>query len=158
MHPQFSVPVIDTLQDQGIDFEKLHQKNNELITLYKEKNRKHQQTQHLYDALKKRVLMGNVQSAASENFNHTLQSINSQARPETYSGMPNIGAAGPSGSHHQRPQMRQFDNGVEQLHTHQRSGSSNRGSDQGAMPPPQLHMRASQRSRTYQLPNLSITC
>lgn len=101
----------------------------------------------MYDTLKKRVMLNNVQTAASENVSHTLQSINSQARPETYNGIPNMAAHGPSGVHHQRPQVPQFDTGIEQLHTLQRSGSSNRGSDNGAMPPPQLHMRTSQRSR-----------
>lgn len=131
----------------GIDFKSLQQKNTELVELYREKNRKHQQTQHLYDTLKKKFLMNNVQTAASETVNHTLQSISSRTRPETYNGMPNMTVHGVSDAHHHRSQISKFDNGIEQLHTHQKSGSSNHGSDVGAMPPPQLQMRASQRSQ-----------
>ena len=123
----------------AVDFKALQQKNTDLVEMYKEKNRKHQQTQHLYETLKKRYMINNVQTAASENVNQTLQAINSQTRPETYSAMPNMTVHGPANGYRH--------SGVEKLHTHQRSGSSNHDSEIGAMPPPQLHMRASQQSR-----------
>lgn len=131
----------------AVDLKSLQQKNSDLLKLYGEKSRKHQQTQHLYETLKKRYMINNVQTAASEHVNQTLQAINSQSRPETYSGMPDMTVHGPSDGDSYRPHMLQSANGVEKLHTHQRSGSSNHGSEIGAMPPPQLHMRASQRSR-----------
>ena len=137
----------------GVDFKSLQQKNTELVELYKEKNRKHQQTRHLYDVLKKKVLMNSAQTAASENVNQTLHSITSQTRPETYSGTPNMAAHSASSAHRRRSQMSQMENDLEQLHTQQRSGSSNHGSDVSAMPPPQ--MRQSQRSRNLALYALS---
>jgi len=134
----------------------LKQKNSDLVALYKEKNRKHQQTQHLYEVLKKKCLASSVHTAASENVRQTLQAINTQSRPGTYHGMPQMTVQNTGGYHH-RPQVSQFDNGVEQLHTHQRSGSSNHGSDVGAMPPPQRSMSASQHSRKKPIvPNPSL--
>jgi hypothetical protein len=82
--------------------------------------------------------MGQVHTAASENANHTLQSINAGARPETVNGMQNMNTHGPSGNPNRPSRLARFETGVEQLHTHQRSGSSHNGSDVSTMPPPQM--------------------
>jgi protein FAM50 len=139
--------VLMSLPALGVDYKTLQQKNQDLVELYKEKNRKHQQTQHMYDVLKKRVMMGQVHTAASENANHTLQSINAGGPPETVNGMQNMNTHDPSANPNQPSRLAQFDNGVEQLHTHQRSGSSHNGSDVGAMPPPQMIPK--RRSREF---------
>lgn len=123
----------------GVDYKTLQQKNTDLVELYKEKNRKHQQTQHMYDVLKKRVMMGQVHTAASENANHTLQSINAGKRPETINGMQNMNTHGVLGNLNLPSRSAQFESGVEQLHTHQRSGSaSHDGSEVITMLPPQM--------------------
>ncbi|KAL9620366.1 MAG: hypothetical protein Q9160_005066 [Pyrenula sp. 1 TL-2023] len=127
---------------QGLQLEKadLHKKNEELYRMYTEKTKKHQQTQHLYDTLKKRILMSQVQTAASDTVNRTVNSLTSATRPNTFTGngvpsgrrsMPEIG------------DRLQHDplldtNGVEILHSHQRSGSaSNHSADAAIMPPPE---------------------
>lgn len=109
---------------QGLQIEKadLHKKNEELHRMYTEKTKKHQQTQHLYDTLKKRILMSQVQTAASDTVNRTVDSLTSTSHPNTFA----------------RPEM---------LHTHQRSGSaSNHSGDALVMPPPD-RPRGSHRPR-----------
>jgi E3 ubiquitin-protein ligase CCNP1IP1 len=44
----------------------LQRKNEELLQAYREKSRKHIQTQELYDKLKRRAMLGQVQDAASD--------------------------------------------------------------------------------------------
>jgi E3 ubiquitin-protein ligase CCNP1IP1 len=46
--------------------ESLQRKNGELLQAYREKSRKYNQTQELYDKLKRRVMLGQVQDAASD--------------------------------------------------------------------------------------------
>ena len=138
------LPALTNRSATGAELKNAQQKNVELIELYKEKNRKHQQTQHLYDALKKKVMMGQVHTAASENANHTLQSINASTRPGTHSGISNMNLQAPLGNHHRRSQVALFEN--EQLHPHQRSGSaSQNGSEVGLRAP----LQHSQRSRRW---------
>jgi E3 ubiquitin-protein ligase CCNP1IP1 len=57
----------------SVDQDNLRRKNDELIHAYKEKNRKLMQTQELYDKLKRRDMLGQVQNAASDAVDHTIQ-------------------------------------------------------------------------------------
>ena len=68
----------------SVDQKSIQQRYDELATVYKDKSRKHAQTQQLYDMLKKKVLMKQVETAASDSVTHTLQTINTQQRPATY--------------------------------------------------------------------------
>lgn len=119
----------------------IHKKNIELIELYREKQRKAAQTEELYTKLKRKVMMSRVHTAATDTANQTVNAI---------SGLRSAGpSAGMSAREHQkysiRPLQRYEDrfpvdqNGVEQLHSHQRSGSNSNHSaidDSIAMPPP----------------------
>ena len=122
----------------------MQQKNQELIELYRDKSRKHAQTQHLYDTLKKRILMSQVETAASDNVNQTLRSLaNTISRPETYSGSVNqqTHGMGVERIHSGNADHISIDeHGVEQLHRHQRQGSGSHTSEHiHAMPlPPQV--------------------
>ena len=71
--------------------------------MYKDKSKKHAQTQQLYDMLKKKVLTRQVETAASDNVTHTLQSMNTQQRPATYQNQ--------SFNHGISPQKAMSDNG-----------------------------------------------
>jgi E3 ubiquitin-protein ligase CCNP1IP1 len=123
-----------------IDSRSLHEKNNELIEMYRDKSKKHAQTQHLYDTLKKRILMSQVETAASDNVAQTLKTMAGGARPGTFNG---IGFAQAGGLDVNAVRERQSntipvnEHGIEQLHRHQRQGSgSNTSGDMAAMPPP----------------------
>jgi E3 ubiquitin-protein ligase CCNP1IP1 len=123
-----------------IDSHSLQQKNSELIDLYHEKSKKQAQTQHLYDTLKKRILMSQVETAASDNVVPTFKSTGSGTRPETVNGISFAQAGGLGVNAVGERQSRSIPvnkNGVEQLHRHQRHGSSSQTcGDVAAMPPP----------------------
>jgi E3 ubiquitin-protein ligase CCNP1IP1 len=53
--------------------ENLRQRNEELGQELREKNRKHKQTQELYDKLKHRDMLDQVQNAASDAIDHSIQ-------------------------------------------------------------------------------------
>lgn len=55
-----------------LDQEALRRKNDELAMAYKEKNRKLLQTQELYDKLKRRAMLGQIQDAALDAVDTTL--------------------------------------------------------------------------------------
>jgi len=56
-----------------VDQETLRRKNEELIQAVREKSRKQLQTQELYDKLKRRAMLGEVQNAALDAVDHNIQ-------------------------------------------------------------------------------------
>ena len=110
--------------------------------MYREKSKKHAQTQHLYDTLKKRILMSQVETAASDNVAQTLKTIAGvSTRPGTFNGI-GFSQSGVHDTNTLPAKQRTHsipvnENGVEQLHRHQRQGSGSQTSgDVAAMPPP----------------------
>lgn len=63
----------NTFEASSAEQEGLHQKNEELIQALREKTKKFLQTQELYDKLKRRAMVGQVQNAASDAVDFTLQ-------------------------------------------------------------------------------------
>lgn len=57
----------------ALDQDNLRAKNDELAQAYKEKNRKLLQTQELYDKLKRKAMLGQIQDAATDAVDTTLQ-------------------------------------------------------------------------------------
>ena len=108
--------------------------------MYREKSKKHAQTQHLYDTLKKRILMSQVETAASDNVAQTLKTMAGRTRPGTFNGIGFTQAASPNtnaGHERERSDIPVNENGVEQLHRRQRQGCSSQASGTvAAMPPP----------------------
>ena len=108
--------------------------------MYREKSKKHATTQQLYDTLKKKILMSRVETAASDNVAQALKSMSNSASPDTF----NVDRFGRSTAQDVTiPRQTQSnhipinENGVEQLHRHQRNGSgSQHSADAAAMPPP----------------------
>ncbi|EPE28458.1 hypothetical protein GLAREA_09579 [Glarea lozoyensis ATCC 20868] len=78
------------LSNLQIQNDSLKLKNEELNNSYKEKSRKHMQTQEMFDKMKRRSMLGQVQDAASDAVENTIQAsaaanryvdrVNSQAR------------------------------------------------------------------------------
>ena len=59
--------------DLQIDQDSLRRKNEELFQAYRDKSSKQTQIQELYDKLKRRSMLGQVQNAASDAVDHTIQ-------------------------------------------------------------------------------------
>ena len=122
-----------------VEQKSLYQKNAELIDMYREKSKKHSQTQYLYDTLKKKVMQSQIQTAATNTVTQ-LQSIGGMTRAGTYNGGTRLSDKIKPGARRRKPINYTITNrnGVEQLHHHQRSGSvSQNSTDAIAMPPPQ---------------------
>src|SRR3954453_10138271 len=56
-----------------LDQEDLKRKNDELAEAFREKNRKYLQTQELYNKLKRRTLLSEFQTAATDTVNEALR-------------------------------------------------------------------------------------
>ena len=111
--------------------------NTNLVAAFRDKQRKHQQTQELYDRLKRKEMTAATQSAAFESVDEVL------GHPQPGLGYGVSRQSQYSASNAKiRPhefQPRVDHNGIEQVHTHQRSGSFNSGGSgggRGTMPPP----------------------
>ena len=119
-----------------MDQDKLKAENTNLVAAFREKNRKHQQTQELYDRLKRREMTAQTQSAAYESVDEVLGTVSRRRSRDLLSPIrPYQSIARPQGqcdTNH----LSVNQNGVEQLHTHQRSGSNGSRNSGGRMPPP----------------------
>jgi E3 ubiquitin-protein ligase CCNP1IP1 len=140
--------ILTCTPDLTIDSRSLHEKNNELIDMYREKSKKHAQTQHLYDILKKRILMSQVGTAASDNVARTLKTMVSGTRPGTFNGIGFTQAAslGTNACHERESNdIPVNENGVEQLHRRQRQGSGSQASGDVAAMLPANHIPSRHR-------------
>lgn len=159
----FSLPKCQAEADRtsgfSIDHKTLEQKYEEVVDLYREKSRKHAQAQKLYDTLKQKYQAGQMQSAASANVAQAIESIDAERRPETFNVLPDPRPRYPdtTAAPHvegRLPRPSSLHGSIEQLHPHQRSGSSAVGStgagDHLRMPPPE-RQRASRMSRCLQV-------
>jgi E3 ubiquitin-protein ligase CCNP1IP1 len=63
-----------------VDHDTLRRKNEELSQAFREKSRKQLQTQELYDKLKRRAMLGQVQTAASYAVDDTIQASTNASR------------------------------------------------------------------------------
>jgi hypothetical protein len=61
-----------------LEQEKLKAENAKLANAYRDKARKHQQTQELYDRLKRKEMTAATQSAAFDSVDEVLQSVSSR--------------------------------------------------------------------------------
>ena len=117
-----------------IDQDRLKAENKNLVTAYREKSRKHQQTQELYDRLKRKDMAAATQSAAFESVDEVLGNVPGRqgfASSHHNSGAPRIHAQ----QDFQSPRGDRA--GVEQQHVRRKSDSNeNRG--HGTMMPPPL--------------------
>ena len=130
-----------------IDQDRLKAENKNLVTAFREKSRKHQQTQELYDRLKRKEMTAATQSAAFESVDEVLGNV--PGRQGFASSHHNTGA--PRAHAQQNFQSpRGNRDGVEQFHVRRKSGSNeNQGS--GAMMPPPLSRPGANGSNTFGL-------
>ena len=135
--------------------EQLQKKNQELVDLYREKCKKFSQITNLYNLLKSRAMRSHMQTAASDSVSQALNSLGaSRNDPSASASNKPLGPQIPlqTPSHRQQYIFPVNQEGVEQLHRYQRSGTgSSKGArkrtDTSAMPPPSLP--GNQRHREY---------
>ena len=121
-----------------IDQDKLKTENSNLVMAFREKSRKHQQTQELYDRLKRKEMTAATQSAAFDSVDEVLGSISSRACQDP--NQPNLAQQYQSVS--RLPGQQEFshspgeDHGQQQVYSHDRTVSHGSQGDRGLMPPP----------------------
>ena len=128
-----------------IEQDKLKVENKNLVTAFREKSRKHQQTQELYDRLKRKEMTAAAQSAAFESVEEVLGNVPSRqgfASSQHNAGTPRV--------HPQQDFQSPRGNreGIEQRHARRKSGS-NENQGNGAMMPPPLHRPGGTGSNAY---------
>ncbi|KAJ1706336.1 cyclin [Aspergillus flavus] len=134
------------LSDMQATHEQLQKKNQELVDLYREKCKKFSQITNLYNLLKSRAMRSHMQTAASDSVSQALNSLGaSRNDPSASASNRPLGPLMPmqTPSHRQKNIFPVDQEGVEQLHRYQRSGTgSSKGTkkrtDTSAMPPPSL--------------------
>ncbi|KAI4122810.1 MAG: hypothetical protein LQ338_005601, partial [Usnochroma carphineum] len=113
-----------------IDRDKLQSENTGLVNAFREKSRKHQQTQELYDRLKRKEMLNATQSAAFESVDEVLG--NHTARPSQIRPAQQSFSTRPQGQRDAPPY--QYDLGQDL--GHQRHGSNGSAGNGGVMMPP----------------------
>ena len=119
-----------------IDQNKLKAENTSLVAAFREKNRKHQQTQELYDRLKRKEMTAQTQSAAYESVDEVLGTVSHRRSRDSLSPNKSYQSMARPQGQRETNQFPVNQNGVEQLHTHQRSGSNGSRNSRGRIPPP----------------------
>lgn len=126
--------------------EQLQRKNQEMADLYREKSKKLTQMTNLYNLLKARAMRSRMQTAASDTVSQTLDLFS--ARNPFSVSVPASGptlmpsAPAPAPCPPQTPSLPVNNDGVEQLHRFQRSGTGSsrrvrsKAADAVTMPPP----------------------
>ncbi|KAH8696307.1 hypothetical protein BGW36DRAFT_397885 [Talaromyces proteolyticus] len=160
---------ISTLQSKLTEAQlaqdQVQKKNEELITMYQEKCKKHTQMINLYNLLKSRAMRSQIQTAASDSVSQALKSL-----PRTSNTRVPMNGIDYLTGNDSRPIVSQttrvtsrhfnaltspetFTSGAEQLFKHQRSGGassrksrSGLGIDIEGMPPPKLPFSVPQPS------------
>ncbi len=114
-----------------IDQDRLKVENRNLVTAFREKSRKHQQTQELYDRLKRKEMSAATQSAAFESVDEVLGNVpghQSFVSTRLSSGAP-------------RAQAQDFESprghreGIDQIQARRKNSNENLGNG-SIMPPP----------------------
>lgn len=118
-----------------IDQDKLKTENTNLVVAFREKSRKHQQTQELYDRLKRKEMTAATQSAAFDSVDEVLGSISGRSCQDP--NQPNLSRqyqpnSRPPGRSHSPADA----HGQQQVYGHGRSGSNGSQGSKGLMPPP----------------------
>lgn len=119
-----------------VDQDRLKSENTNLITAFREKSRKHQQTQELYDRLKRKEMTAATQSAAYETVDEVLGSVTNRHGPELGGNMPHFPNVGRTQGQADFSRISSAHHGPEYGYGHQRDGSNGSNGKDGMMPPP----------------------
>ena len=119
-----------------VDQDRLKSENTNLITAFREKSRKHQQTQELYDRLKRKEMTAATQSAAYETVDEVLGSVTNRHGPDFGANIPNFPTTGRGQGQPDFSRGPGELNGPRPGFGHQRDGSDGSNGKDGMMPPP----------------------
>lgn len=134
-----------------IEQDKLKAENTNLVAAFREKSRKNQQTQELYDRLKRKEMTAATQSAAFDSVDEVLGSISNQ---------PSHGQNHPNISQQYQPLSRaQGQQDFSHLHTNfsgpqqmpNGTSYSNGSHGSGGLMPPPLNRTMSSGNRAFEL-------
>lgn len=120
-----------------IDQDRLKTENANLVAAFREKSRKHQQTQELYDRLKRKEMTAATQNAAFDSVDEVLGNVSSRPGYGHLSSSQHQAMPGPEGQRGFQP-FAVNDSGIERVSRHQRSGDDHSGNNGGMMQPPPL--------------------
>ncbi|KAL8831942.1 MAG: hypothetical protein Q9191_000582 [Dirinaria sp. TL-2023a] len=129
------------LSAMQVDQDRLKSENTNLVTAFREKSRKHQQTQELYDRLKRKEMTAATQSAAYQSVDEVLGSVVNRHPQDMSSGMPQYPNDASDQGQNQQPQYPRDLGAPEQRNSHNRHGSNGNDGKDG-MPPPAARFRA----------------
>ena len=133
-----------------IDQDKLKAENISLAAAYREKSKKHQQTQELYDRLKRKEMTAVTQSAAYDSVEDVIQSASNRQKNVT-SGRA-YGSPMKNGFRAHAPSDHFPPNGVATEQRNRDNGSHGSGVS-GQMMPPSFHRPAQGGFRKYHSPH-----
>ena len=119
-----------------LEQDRLKTENTNLVAAFREKNRKQQQTQELYDRLKRKEMTAATQSAAYQSVDEVLGSAINHHGQGLPSGMPQYPNSGSGQVQGQQPQYSRDFSTVEQGYSHNRNGSNGSNGKERMMPPP----------------------
>ena len=117
-----------------IDQDKLRAENSNVVAAYREKSRKHQQTQELYDRLKRKEMTAATQSAAYDSVDEVLQSASNRLHHGINGPVPYAPQARSASRVH--PPMEQLPRENLRGEYSHRGNASNGSGDSGRMMPP----------------------
>ena len=122
-----------------LDQDKLRADNTSLVTAFREKSRKHQQIQELYDRLKRKEMTSATQTAAYNSVDEVLGSV-SHHQAQNQPNMPHQYHTGQGLEQDQMifPQIPADYDEVAQPHSHS-NGGSNGSHENSRMMPPQAY-------------------
>ena len=119
-----------------VDQDKLKSENTNLITALREKSRKHQQTQELYDRLKRKEMTAATQSAAYDTVDEVLGTVTNRHGPDHDVNTPHFANLSRHPGQLDFSRVPTSFNGPEYGYSHQRDGSNGSNGKDGMMPPP----------------------
>ncbi|MCJ1283246.1 hypothetical protein MMC26_002574 [Xylographa opegraphella] len=124
----------------------LKTEHTKLAIAFRDKSRKHQQTQELYDRLKRKEMTAATQSAAFDSVDEALQSVSNRQDPEGLVNHLNAGIS-PLGQHQDRSNI------VDGFRASHRNDGNENAATGRMMPPPLQHSRPSFERETFRQQN-----
>ena len=118
-----------------VDQDRLKTENTNLVTAFREKSRKHQQTQELYDRLKRKEMTAATQSAAYETVDEVLGSVTRHGQ-DFAGNIPHFPNIGRLGAHQDFSHMAGGSPAPDHTYNHQRDENNGGNRKDSMMPPP----------------------
>lgn len=142
-------PALTSPPAMQMDQDKLRTENISLVTAFREKSRKHQQIQELYDRLKRKEMTSATQSAAYNSVDDVLGSV-SHHRAQQQANIPHQFQTVPGAEDGPGifPQIPADYDEIAQPNSHSIGGSNGSHEDSRRMPPPSYRAKRNEAKGT----------